>query len=303
MHNQPNKALGFATAVFSYVSFGVLVFYWKTLKVLSSYEVLAFRVLLTAITAGVVLLCTGKMDQVVALVKGNSSRRYTALSALAILGNWGVYIWAIDHNFVTETSLGYFIMPLMTALAGVCFFKEKINRYTVASLVLAGCGVLYLTISYGRIPLIALVVGASYSAYIVLHKKSAVSPLVGLFVETAFLSPLALGYLVWMGRQGKLGVAGVAPLTLGLLACVGAVTILPLYATLVSQKHISLVALGIISYLSPLLQLLIGVLAYHETFTTNHAITLSAVFASLVVFTIGQIKTAGQPKAEVTPAS
>lgn len=303
MHNQPNRALGFATAVFCYVSFGVLVFYWKALKGISSYEVLAYRVLMSAVTSGVALFCSGKIHQAVALVKGRSSRRLTALSALAILGNWGVYIWAVDHNYVTETSLGYFIMPLMTALAGVCFFKEKINKYTVASLVMAGCGVLYLTISYGRVPLIALVVGGSYSAYIVLHKKSAVSPLMGLFVETCFSSPLALGYLIWMGSQGKLGVTGAAPLTLGLLACVGAVTIVPLYCTLVAQKHISLVALGIISYLSPLLQLLIGVLVYGEAFTVNHAITLSAVFASLVVFTIGQIKTAGQPKTEFPHAS
>ncbi len=291
----PNgKALGFAAAVFSYVSFGVLVFYWKALGSLSSYEILAFRILLTAVTAGLVLLFTGRMGQAVALLKDRSALRLSAFSGLSIIANWGVYIWAVDHSYVTEASLGYFIMPLITALSGLWFFKEKLSGFTAASLVMAACGVLYLTISYGRVPFIALAVAVSYNSYIVLHKRSNLSPLVGQFIETLLVAPFALGYLIFLGGRGQLGAATAPPLTLALLVLAGAITIFPLYSTLVAQKHISLAALGIISYLSPALQLLIGIFAFKEVFTRNHAVTLSAVLASLVIFTIGQFKMASQ---------
>jgi chloramphenicol-sensitive protein RarD len=221
-------------------------------------------------------------------IKVNARSRRALIFCLAsgatISINWFTFIWAVNINRVIETSLGYFITPLVNVLLGAIFLRERLTRWQVVSVSLATLGVLYLTLGYGRFPWVALILCLTFGSYGLFRKKSGTAPIPGLFFETLMLLPVAIAYLFVLGFHGRLmfGHGGLRETLL--LISTGVVTAVPLAWFGHAARHLRLTTVGFLQYLSPTGSLLLGVFAYHETFTRAHLITFGLIWAGLAVF-------------------
>jgi chloramphenicol-sensitive protein RarD len=226
--------------------------------------------------------------------------RVYLLSAVLIGVNWLTYVWAVNAGFIVETSLGYFINPLLSVLMGVIFLRERLRLWQWLPLGLAAAGVLYLTLAYGALPWIALILAFSFGLYGLIKKVAPLDALYGLTLETGILFLPALGYLVYAEAAGT---AAFLHAGLGsdlLLAGAGAVTTIPLLLFAAGARRISLSLVGVLQYLAPTMQFLLGVLVYHEPFTQARLIGFGAVWIALLIFGVeGFLARRSQPSAAV----
>jgi chloramphenicol-sensitive protein RarD len=206
------------------------------------------------------------------------------MSASLVACNWFVFIYAVATDQVLEASLGYFINPLVNVLLGMVFLRERLRPWQGVAVLLAAAGTLVLTVSYGRVPWIALVLAFSFGVYGLVRKTVRIESLNGLFVETTLLSPVALGYLLLVGLQGQgrflAGDAG----TSGLLVLAGAITALPLVWFTSGARRLTYTTVGLLQYLAPTLQFLLAVAVYGEPFTMVHLLTFTLIWAGLSIF-------------------
>lgn len=207
-----------------------------------------------------------------------------AITALLISANWLAYVWGVTHGHVVETSLGYFINPLVNVVLGVLVLSERLNRAQWSAVALAAAGVVYLTVSAGHLPWIALTLALSFGFYGLLRKMAQVDALPGLAVETALLAPLAAGYLVWAGLHGS-GALG----TLGwridaLLVTSGAVTAVPLYLFAWGARRLPYATVGVLQYLAPTIQLGCAVLVFGEPFGRARVSGFALIWIGLLIY-------------------
>jgi chloramphenicol-sensitive protein RarD len=220
-----------------------------------------------------------------AAVRSRRALFYCLASGLAISINWFCFIWAVNAGRVLETSLGYFMTPLMSVLLGATFLREKLTRVQLISVLLALAGVLNLALGYGRFPWLALTICISFGLYGLLRKKSGVRPIPGLFLETTLLTPVAAGYLLYLQRAGSAALNSADwPMAL-LLLSTGIVTGLPLVWFGHAARHLRLSTLGFLQYLSPSCSFFLGVFVFHEPFTRAHLITFTFIWIALAIFT------------------
>jgi chloramphenicol-sensitive protein RarD len=274
----------YAVAAFSL--WGVLPLYWKALKQVPSTQILAHRIIWTCIFVLLLLLLKKRVREARDSFLSARNRIYFALGALCIGVNWFIYIWAVNTGHIVETSMGYFINPLFSMLLGVIFLKERLNFWQIVSVCLAFCGVLYMTVQYGKLPWIALSLAVSFGLYGLLRKTSHAESLAGLIFETAFLSPIAFIYLVFRGVQGTGSFGAVSPLLHLLLMSSGIVTAMPLLWFTNGARRIPLSTVGFIQYLTPSLKLFIGVIVFKEPFTDVHTLSFSLIWGALVIYSL-----------------
>jgi chloramphenicol-sensitive protein RarD len=199
--------------------------------------------------------------------------------------NWFFFIWAVNVGRVIETSLGYFMTPLVNVLLGATFLRERLTRWQLLSVLLALAGVLNLTFGYGRFPWLAIILCVSFGLYGLLRKKSGVRPIPGLFLETTLLTPIAAGYLIYLQSTGT-GTFGSASWSMMLIfVSTGVVTGLPLVWFGHAARHLRLTTVGFLQYLAPSCSFFLGVFLYHEPFTRAHLITFIFIWIALVIFT------------------
>jgi chloramphenicol-sensitive protein RarD len=210
---------------------------------------------------------------------------YCFASGLAISVNWLFFIWAVNVGRVLETSLGYFMTPLVNVLFGALFLRERLTRWQLISVLLALVGVLNMTLAYGKFPWLAVTLCVSFGLYGLLRKKSGVRPIPGLFLETALLAPLAAGYLIYLQRTGPSALNSASWCFVLLLLSTGVVTGLPLVWFGHAARHLRLTTVGFLQYLSPTCSFFLGVFLYHETFTRAHLITFTFIWIALMIFT------------------
>ncbi len=209
-------------------------------------------------------------------------------TSVILAANWFIYIWAVNSGHVVDTSLGYFINPLVSVLLGVALLKERLNFWQLVSVILAAAGVGYMTLHYGKFPWISLSLALTFGFYGLLRKTARVESMAGLAAEMALLSPAALIFLGILFSQGTNAV-GSAPVHIHfLLIGAGIVTALPLLWFNLGVRRIALSTIGFLQYISPSMQLLLGVFAFHEAFTTDHAVTFSLIWAALVLYTLSR---------------
>lgn len=285
-----SAAVGYLCQVIAMTLYALLVFYWKAIKGVPEFETLAFRVVMCAVSAGILLVCTRKFYKVIAIFKNKKMVGTLFLAGLMQLLNWGSYIWGVSNGYVVECSLGYFINPLLTALFGILFCGEKVDKYIVTAAILALSGVLILTFNYGRFPVIAILLALTYSTYLLLKKKAQTEPIPGIFIESAVMAPLALPFLIYLFASSKAGFVSVSFPTQLLVLLVGLVTLVPIFFVMQAQFRISMISIGLLSYISPICTMLIGVLVYKEDFTIYHAITVALILIAGLIFTYGQVK-------------
>lgn len=280
---------GLLYALVSYGIWGVFPLYWKLLLHVPPQQILAHRIVWSLVFLMIIL--AWRREKV--FLQYLSSPRTTGIlliTAALIGGNWFVYIYAVNNNHIVDSSLGYYINPMVNILLGVVFLKERLSKIQIIAVSFAFAGVAYLTIHYGRLPVISLFLAFSFGLYGLLRKKANLQSMPGLMVETMLLAPVALWYL-WHTNHIGSGVFGhYSVLSNVLLVIGGPVTALPLFWFGIAATRVPLSTLGFIQYLSPTLQLLIGILVFSEPFQTAYMISFGLVWIGLGIYSYSIIK-------------
>ncbi len=274
----------------AFTTWGLIPGYWKLLKDVPASEILAHRYLWTSLFLTGLLTWQGRWSEVKANLRSQRALLFCLASGSIISINWFFFIWAVNIGRVIETSLGYFMTPLVNVLFGALFLREKLTRWQIVSVLLATLGVLNLTFGYGRFPWVALTLCVSFGVYGLLRKQSDTAAIPGLFFETILLVPLALAYLISLHLHGALSFGQGGWSQTALLVSTGVVTAVPLVWFGHAARHLRLTTLGFLQYLAPSGSFCLGVFAYHETFTRGHLITFSLIWIALVVFTIDALQ-------------
>ncbi|AHY60673.1 EamA family transporter RarD [Stenotrophomonas rhizophila] len=284
-HSLQEQRRGLAITAFTFTLWGLVPVYWHLLQAVPSQQIIAHRIIWSTVLVVAWLLLsagTGWWKQIAAQKRALPT---LALSSVAIAFNWGLYIWAINAGHVIETSLGYFINPLVSVVLGVVVLKERLRGLQWLAVGCAALGVAWLTYDAGTPPWIALGLACSFGLYGLLRKLISVDPVAGLGVESLYLFLPAIGFALWSenGHGGGFfsgwGWRNDALLILG-----GAVTALPLIGFAYGVKRIPLSLVGILQYIAPSLGLLLGVFFFREPFDTAKAIGFAAIWTGLLLF-------------------
>jgi chloramphenicol-sensitive protein RarD len=276
---------GILYGIGAYVFWGFFPIYWKLLHHVPAIQLIGHRIAWSFLLLVAVLLFTKQWSEFRALVNFKILRIYT-IAAILISVNWLVYVWAVNANFIVETSLGYFINPLISVLLGVIFLKERLRIAQWVPVILAALGVSYLTYVYGRLPYIALTLAFSFGLYGLVKKLSPLGSLYGLTIETGILFIPSIGYLVFaeVNRAAAFLHTGITSDLL--LIGAGLVTTVPMLMFASAARSIPLWVVGLLQYIAPTLQFLIGVFIYKEPFSHNQLIGFGVVWVALVIFLV-----------------
>ena len=274
----------------AYLLWGLFPLYWPYLEPSGSLEVLAHRVLWSLVVVAVLLAATGRLSAVTAAVADRRRLVQMTLASVFIAVNWGTYIYGVTHDRVVETSLGYFVNPIVTVLLGVLVLGERLRRAQWAALGLAFVAVVVLTVENGRPPWIALVLAFSFGAYGLLKKTARVGAVEGLAVETLVLLPVAAAYVTVLSVTGA-GTFGSAGVGHGvLLALSGLVTAVPLLAFGAAASRIPLTTLGLLQYIAPTIQFVLGITLFGEPLPLFKLFGFVLVWAGLALFTADLVR-------------
>ena len=281
---------GFVYGFLAYSMWGTFPLFFHLLREVPSTEVLLHRVVWSFVFVIVILLVRRWQKRLWAAVKNYALLRGLLFSAFLVSLNWLIYIWAVAQGRVVESSLGYFLTPLVSVFLARVFLQERLNRKQLLAIILAAMGILWLVVRLGYLPWISLALAISFGLYGLVRKRLEVDTLTGLTVETGLLLPLALGYWIYLVQQRADHFFQAADnYTLLLLAC-GAVTSVPLLLFASAARKLSLSVIGFMMYINPTLQFLIALLVFEEPFSQDQFIGFCFIWAALIVFTLGSIR-------------
>ena len=267
------NALGIIYTMGAYILWGILPIYWKLIDEVPALEILANRVIWSFIfVLIIVVILKRKILKNFFQVQMSQKKTWIGLflASLFISINWFTYIYAVNTNHIVEASLGYYINPLIAVLLGVFVLREKVNKMQAISFILAGIGVLYMTISVGKIPWISLILASSFGFYGLSKKLIKVDSILGLLLETLFILPFALLFLAYLGVNNQQSFSTVSLTNDLFLIGSGIATAIPLLWFGIGAQKIPLYLVGFLQYISPTISLILGVVMYGETFTTDH---------------------------------
>ena len=283
-NQQTKSGLYFALAAFG--MWGLFPIYFKAVDSVPVLEVLAHRVVWSLLLLLFLIAVMKRWKALFQVLVDVRLMGWLFLSAVAIGVNWLIFTWAVIDGRILETSLGYFMTPLVSVLMGVLFLSERLRRGQWLAVFLASCGVLWQLWQIGYLPLVALGLAVSFGFYGLLRKKTVVDSMLGLCVETLLLLPLAGVYLVWLWQSGGL-VFGHSSTTLDvLLMAIGLLTSAPLICYAAAARRLNLSVLGLMQYLTPTISFLLAVFVYNETFDINQLVSFALIWLALAVFTI-----------------
>lgn len=283
---------GYIFGFLAYVAWGFFPLYWKLLKPAGALEILAHRIVWSAVFVTLLLVAMRNWRFLAVLARRPRTLAGIALAATVIAINWGMYIYGVNSSHVVETSLGYFINPLVTVLLGVVVLRERLRAAQWTAIGIGAGAVVVLTVDYGRPPWIALILAASFGLYGLVKKSLALPAAEGLFVESLALILPALVYLGWLVARDRSTFGHVSTLQTTMMVLAGAVTAIPLLLFAGAANRIPLTGLGLLQYLTPTLQLGCGVLIYHEPMPPAQLAGFALVWLALVVFTWDGIRSA-----------
>ena len=278
-----NKGTWYALA--AYVLWGMLPVYWKLLQHIPAPELLGHRIVWSFVCLALVLWLGQGWSRIHSALRNLKTLVWYIAAAALIAVNWLTYIWSVNAGFIVETSLGYFINPLLSVAMGVVFLRERLRRWQWIAIGLAGAGVLYLTFVHGSLPWIALTLAVTFSCYGLVKKIAPLGSLDGLTLETGILFVPALAWLLFEESTGSGAFPHAGALTVILLIGAGPVTSVPLLLFALAAQRIPLSVVGILQYIAPTMQFLLGVLVYHEPFTTTRLIGFGIVWVALIIYT------------------
>jgi chloramphenicol-sensitive protein RarD len=276
---------GILYGIGAYVFWGFFPIYWKFLHHVSAFQLIGHRIIWSFILLIAIIVFTKQWADFRAVASLKTLRIYF-IAAILIAVNWTLYVWAVNEKHIVETSLGYFINPLISVLLGVIFLRERLRFAQWIPVILAALGVTYLTFVYGRLPYIALSLAFSFGLYGLVKKISPLGSLYGLTVETGILFLPAVGYLLFVEANGNGAFLHTGLVSDLLMIGAGLVTTVPLLMFASAARSIPLWVVGLLQYIAPTLQFLIGVFIYKEEFSPNQLIGFSVVWIALVIFLV-----------------
>lgn len=273
-----------------YILWGLLPMFWKLLAGVNSAYVLAQRIVFSCVFCLAVILIRKNGGEIGKIIKNKSERRKFFLCGILISINWGVYILTVAMGRILEASLAYYMNPLFSVLIGAIFFKEKLSRVQWASVALAFAGVMFSVIRYGEVPYLAIIIGLSFALYGALKKGIKADSETSICMETMAVLPIALIFIAYAQFSGFTTFSSLTMAEALLLIATGPITSIPLMLFAKGIKETSIVTSGILMYINPTLQLLVGVFIYNEAFTQTNAITFAFVWAAVILFVFDSLR-------------
>ncbi|MFF7335883.1 EamA family transporter RarD [Streptomyces sp. NPDC008163] len=302
MQGTNEQRAGLLSGFAAYGMWGIVPLYWPLLKPAGAVEILAHRMVWSLGVVAVLLLVLRRWSWIGPLLRQPRKLGMLAVAACTITVNWGLYIWAVNSGHVVEASLGYFINPLVTIAMGVLLLKERLRPAQWAAVATGVVAVLVLAIGYGKPPWISLILAFSFATYGLVKKKVDMGGLESLTVETAVLFLPALGYLIWLGAQGTSTLTSEGVGHTALLASTGVVTAVPLILFGAAAIRIPLSTIGLLQYMTPIAQFLLGVAYFHEAMPPERWAGFALVWAALIVLTWDALRTARRNRAQAQAA-
>jgi chloramphenicol-sensitive protein RarD len=277
---------GILYAATAYALWGVFPIYFKALQAVAPLEVLLHRIVWSLVFLAAILAWRRQWAWLGKVLRQPLTLTAFAASAVLLSTNWYIYIWSVNQGRVIDASLGYFINPLVNVLLGFFILHERLRPIQWCAIALAGVGVAWLTWQAGSFPWIGVILALTFGSYGLLRKIAVLGPLEGLSLETLLLFPFACAYLVFLAATQHSALLESPPLTQALLVAAGPITAIPLLLFAAGARRISLSLLGLLQYIGPTLQLLIGVWLYHEPFGAARFIGFALIWSALLVYSI-----------------
>jgi chloramphenicol-sensitive protein RarD len=281
---------GYLYGFLAYTIWGFFPIYFKLLKPSPPFEILAHRIIWSGVFVSLLLAALRNWRFLGRLARDRRLLLGVTLAALLIAVNWATYIIGVNSSRVVETALGYFITPLVVVLLGVTVQRERLRAWQWVAVGVGGVAVAVLTIDYGHLPYIALLLAASFGSYSLIKKRLSLPPAEGLFVESSVLALPALAYLGYLNATGDAEFGRVSAVHTTLMVLAGVATAVPLLLFAASANRVPLVGLGILQYVAPILQLACGVLIFHEPMPAARLAGFGLVWIALIIFTIDGIR-------------
>lgn len=289
-----NYKQGIFFGLAAYVLWGILPVYWKALELVSPFEILSSRFMWSCVFVFLLIifqkkwpLFTKEVKQVFSNVKTGAAM---VAAGITISFNWGTFIWAVNNGHIVETSMGYYINPLVSILFAVVFLRERLDKMQLAAITCAFIGVASMVYSFGKIPWVSLTLAFTFALYGLLKKILPVSALTSIMLETLLITPLALVYEYSLWQQGVSFYASGNLQVIMMLTGAGVVTAIPLLLFTAGARLLPLKIIGFLQYISPTLTLLIGVFVYNEVFTASHLLAFGWIWAALLLFIVSQLR-------------
>lgn len=289
-----NYKQGIFFGLAAYVLWGILPVYWKALELVSPFEILSSRFMWSCVFVFLLIIFQKKWPLFIKEVKQVFSNVKTgaamAAAGITISFNWGTFIWAVNNGHIVETSMGYYINPLVSILFAVVFLHERLDKMQLAAITCAFIGVGSMVYSFGKIPWVSLTLAFTFALYGLLKKILPVSALTSIMLETLLITPLALVYECTLWQQGVSFYASGNLQVIMMLTGAGVVTAIPLLLFTAGARLLPLKIIGFLQYISPTLTLLIGVFVYNEAFTASHLLAFGWIWAALLLFIVSQLR-------------
>jgi chloramphenicol-sensitive protein RarD len=281
----PEARNGAFAAAASFLIWGVVPIYWKQMQGISALELIAHRITWSLLLLLAILAAQRKLGTLSPVFANGRLLGLNLLSGLVLATNWTVYVWAVNSGHILESSLGYFLTPLCNVALGYVFLHERLRGLQWTAIAFAAVGVFLLLFGVGHFPWIAVTLAGTWSCYALLRKKSTLGPLAGLTVETLLLFPVAAAMLLWWTHTGAGALGRVDAWHQVLVLSVGVVTAIPLLLFAYGARRIRLATLGLLQYLAPTAQFLIGLLVYNEAFDFARLQAYALIWCGLILYT------------------
>jgi chloramphenicol-sensitive protein RarD len=295
MSQEKEQKIGTLAAFAAYGMWGLFPLYWKSLVKVEALQILGHRIVWAAAFVLILLAFGRKLGSFFGLFKDRRRVLYVAAASVLITANWGIYIWAVNSGHVTESSLGYYINPLVSVALGAIFFRDRLDRFTVAAVAIAAAGVAAASFMMGTVPWVSLALALTFGLYGLVKKKAGLEPLAGLAAETVFATPLALAFLLSRHLAGAGSFGGPDPKATVLLALAGIVTAVPLICFAAAANRITLTRMGFIQYVSPTSQLLLGVLVFGERLGAPMLVAFATVIGAVALYALSRGRAKPRP--------
>ncbi|WP_041962999.1 EamA family transporter RarD [Sulfurospirillum cavolei] len=286
MQTHSEEIRGYLYAVLAFGFWGLIPIYFKLLSHVGAGEVLAHRIIGSVVLLYAMILFSKQMGQFKLLIRDLSKLKYLVLSALLVSLNWLVFIWAVSHNMIAESSLGYYINPLVNFALGIIVFKDRPSFWQKIAIALAIAAIVYQLVTLGTLPIVSLVLAFSFAFYGLIRKKINLPAMTGLYVETLILFPIALLYFSYLVLTDQN--AFVLPLdrTSWILLLAGVVTVVPLLWFNAATTRISLIHIGFFQYIGPSISFLLAIFVYDEVLLPEKLTTFVLIWIALAIFSL-----------------
>lgn len=270
-------------ALLSYGAWGILPVYWKGFGSASLVEVISHRLVWSFVFLGILIVWRGEIRECLRILRTPRLLGVLCVTALLLSTNWGLFVLGVNSGRIVESSLGYFINPLVNVLLGCAVLRERLTRAQTVAVVLAAAGVLVFGWHLGHVPWIALGLAGTFGLYGLIRKMVPIHPLPGLFMETVVILPVAVAVAALFVMRGNAHFPGSAGMT-ALFVSAGVITAIPLLWFNAAAKLLPLTIMGFLQYLAPTLQLLVGVVVYRESFTLRHMLAFGLIWMAIAIF-------------------